>query len=103
MQPDDFADLVHRAIKDAVDPLAARVRDLELERTHFAKGFDIKTGAVEARLATVEALRLVPVPGPPGPQGPPGPPGEKGTDGHDGRDGANGAPGRDGAVNYKGV
>jgi hypothetical protein len=80
MRADDLANLVERAIRDALSPVVARLAVVE--------------GSTKGLVVGVEALRLMPgPPGPPGPEGPPGPPGPEGAPGAHGLNGKDGSPG----------
>jgi hypothetical protein len=81
MRPDELANLVERAIRDALSPVVARLTHVEG-----------KAAAVETRLVGFESWRPVP-----GPAGPPGRDGTNGKDGKDGTNGTNGIDGKDGA------
>lgn len=75
MQPNEYAELVERAVRSALAPLVARLTVLE----GVTKALDTRVGAVEL---------VRPSPGPPGPTGPMGAPGPAGSPGPPGKDGS---------------
>ena len=81
MQPNEYAELVERAIRDAVGPVVSRVAVLEAQVGTYTKTLE--------RIEPPPPV-IVSVPGPPGPQGPAGEPGAPGRDGVDGKDGSPG-------------
>jgi integrin beta 3 len=98
-----IADVVVAAVRAAMAPVLARVKDLEARPQLTPELRELVTESAIAMVRRIEALETrAALPGPAGERGPAGEPGRDGADGRDGQPGVPGVPGRDGAPGERG-